>query len=212
MARQAARLDDYGGMEEPECLFAHGFFRRTGEASSVNRRRRGPSARRGPATDPDYPPPSWASRRQGCEPCHGTVPASTLRRLASAPLSEADLCNDIAQVKHRAKNKVRTLHTRLSSPPRHHRPCAGEPDGLKRRASPDRDGRHKPSHDGRGCHSRPECSGGDETHRQRREREWNPSPPAQRPRRWEASSPHLVLPFTFGHGEALKSHGVGLDG
>jgi hypothetical protein len=115
-------------MEEPECLFAHGFFRRTGEASSVNRRRRGPSARRGPATDPDYPPTSWASRRQGCEPCHGTVPASTLRRLASAPLSEADLCNDIAQLTPAVKNKVRTLHTRPSSPPRHHRPCAGDPD------------------------------------------------------------------------------------
>jgi hypothetical protein len=87
VARGAARLDVDDGMEEPECLFAHGFFRRTGEAGSVDRRRRDPSARRGPATDPDDPPTSWASRRQGCEPCHGTVPAPTLRRLASAPLS-----------------------------------------------------------------------------------------------------------------------------
>jgi hypothetical protein len=31
----AARLDVWCGMEEPECLFAHGLFRRTGEAGPV---------------------------------------------------------------------------------------------------------------------------------------------------------------------------------
>jgi hypothetical protein len=145
VARQAARLDVDDGMEEPECLFAHGFFRRTGEAGSVDRRRRDPSARRGPATDPDDPPTSWASRRQGCEPCHGTVPAPTLRRLASAPLSEAGLRNDIAQLTAAVKNKVRTLS--LTHLPRHPRACPGDPDDMRRRACPDRDGRDRPGHD-----------------------------------------------------------------
>jgi hypothetical protein len=32
-------------------------------------------------------------------------------------------------------------------PPRHHRPCAGDPDEVMRGASPHRDGRDKPGHD-----------------------------------------------------------------
>jgi hypothetical protein len=69
---------------------------------------------------------------------HGTVPAPTLRRLASAPLSEAGLRNDIAQLTAAVKNKVRTLS--LTHPP-------GDPDDMRRRACPDRDGRDRPGHD-----------------------------------------------------------------
>jgi hypothetical protein len=50
---------------------------------------------------------------------HGTVPAPTLRRLASAPLSGPGLCNDIAKVGQAVKNKVRTLS--LTHLPRHGR-------------------------------------------------------------------------------------------
>src|SRR5215217_1108685 len=57
---------------------------------------------------------------------HGTVPAPTLRRLASAPLSEAGLCNDIAQLAAAVKNKVRTLSP--AHPRRHPRARPGDPD------------------------------------------------------------------------------------
>ena len=73
-------------------LIAHGFFRRTGEAGSDNRLRRAPSARRGPATDPDYQPSNLGLLSMPlARPHHRTVSAPTLRRLASAPSTGADL-------------------------------------------------------------------------------------------------------------------------
>jgi hypothetical protein len=43
--------------------------------------------------------------------------------------------------------------------PRHHRPCAGDPDQEKRRVSPHRDGRNTPGHDVRACSYWPEMTG-----------------------------------------------------
>ena len=82
----AARLDVWCGMEEPECLFAHGLFRRTGEAgpatASGGVRLLDGGLRPIPTTSPQPGPP--VDRR--ARPCHETVSAPTLRRLASAPL------------------------------------------------------------------------------------------------------------------------------
>jgi hypothetical protein len=75
---------------------------------------------------------------------HGTVPAPTLRRLASAPLSGPGLCNDIAKVGQAVKNKVRTLS--LTHPP----VIPGLVPGIPMRqaqCSSKRDGRDRPGHD-----------------------------------------------------------------
>ena len=61
--------------EEPGCLFAHGSFRRTPQPQA-------PAGLLG----------------QACEACRRTVPAPTLRRLASAPLVRTKLHNDIAEL------------------------------------------------------------------------------------------------------------------
>ena len=73
-------------MEEPGGRFAHGFFRRTGGAGSVTARGGDRKVSGGLDPIPSQRHAAWASRRQVCETCHGTVPAPTLRRLASAPL------------------------------------------------------------------------------------------------------------------------------
>ncbi len=98
-----------------ELLLAHGFFRRSGEAGSDNRLRRGPSARRGPATDPDYPPSilgllSTGVRDHATGPC--LLPHCDASRARPSP--GADLSNDIAEVGATVKNKGGTL--RLPSP------------------------------------------------------------------------------------------------
>ncbi|ANY79735.1 hypothetical protein BB934_17125 [Microvirga ossetica] len=96
-------------MEEPGGRFAHGFFRRTGGAGSATARGGNRKVSGGLDPIPIQRHTAWASRRQGCETCHGTVPAPTLRRLASAPLvQEQILGKGIAEVAIPVKNKVRT--------------------------------------------------------------------------------------------------------
>jgi hypothetical protein len=91
----AARLDAMGWMEEPDGRFAHGFFRRTGEAGSVNRRRRGRLLDGGLRPIPTTRPASWASCHAGLRDPH-TGPCRLPRcDASSAPLgrnrSEATL-------------------------------------------------------------------------------------------------------------------------
>ncbi|MBO1907438.1 hypothetical protein J4G37_21295 [Microvirga sp. 3-52] len=76
-------------MEEPGCLFAHGFFRRTGEAGSVDRRRRGRLRDGGLRPIPTTRPGILGLLSCGlARPAHRTGPAPTLRRLERAPRQE----------------------------------------------------------------------------------------------------------------------------
>src|ERR687893_3305816 len=93
-------------MEEPGCLFAHGSFRRTGAVGLVLAQ--GGRLRRGPGPNPLPPSHRGLPSAQLARLHHGTVPAPTLRRLASAPLVRTRLRNDIAELGAPDKNKVRT--------------------------------------------------------------------------------------------------------
>ena len=94
VARRAARLDDACVlMEEPGGRFAHGFFRRTGDAGSVTARGGDRKVSGGLDPIPIQRHTAWASRRHApATDMHGTVPAPTLRRLASAPLVRSRSC------------------------------------------------------------------------------------------------------------------------
>src|SRR5918998_3865782 len=93
-------------MEEPSCLFAHGSFRRTGAVGLALAQ--GGRLRRGPGPNPLPPSHRGLPSAQRARLHHGTVPAPTLRRLASAPLVRTRLGNDIAELGAAVKNKEGT--------------------------------------------------------------------------------------------------------
>ena len=93
--------------EEPDCLFAHGSFRQTG-ATGLALAQGGHAGGLGPNPLP-APRQGLLSQEPACQLRHRTVPAPTLRRLASAPLGRNKLGNDIAQLAAKVKNKRGTL-------------------------------------------------------------------------------------------------------
>ena len=95
--------------EEPGCLFAHGSFRQTG-ATGLALAQGGHAGGLGPNPLP-APRQGLLSQEPACQLRHRTVPAPTLRRLASAPLGRNKLHNDIAQLAAKVKNKDGTLHS-----------------------------------------------------------------------------------------------------
>ncbi len=92
--------------EEPDCLFAHGSFRQTG-ATGLALAQGGHAGGLGPNPLP-APRQGLLSQEPACQLRHRTVPAPTLRRLASAPLVRNKLSNDIAQLAAKVKNKEGT--------------------------------------------------------------------------------------------------------
>ena len=112
--------------EEPDCLFAHGSFRQTG-ATGLALAQGGHAGGLGPNPLP-APRQGLPSQEPACQLRHRTVPAPTLRRLASAPLVRTKLSNDIAELTAKVKNKDGTrLRTRCVIPGRSDSAGEGNP-------------------------------------------------------------------------------------
>jgi len=155
-------------MEEPGGRFAHGFFRRTGDAGSVTARGGDRKVSGGLDPIPSQRHTAWASRHTHLRIGTRTGPCLLPHCDASRarPSSGADLAQGYSRgwdcCQEQSENI--TLPSRSAHTPRRHgRPCAGHPDADKRGASDDRDHRHEAGDDVRGwherpCHSRPEMA------------------------------------------------------
>jgi len=99
----AARLDGYGGMEEPDGASHAGLLGVSTWTSTGLPR---------------------ASRQPACEACCRTAPRPTSATPRERAPRRAGMSQGRAQMIHRINNKVRTLHT----PSRHHRARPGDPD------------------------------------------------------------------------------------
>ena len=133
--RGAGRLDGYGEMEEPD-----------GASHAVLL---GVSTWQ-PAGTKGLPPTGLRGLRQDRSPPH-LCDASRAR--PSSGRDAQGYSPDDTPCQEQSENIA--LHLTPAPPPRHplprpHRARPGDPDGSKHRASPDRDGRDKPGHDGVG--------------------------------------------------------------
>ena len=156
-------------MEEPGGRFAHGFFRRTGDAGSVTARGGDRKVSGGLDPIPSQRHTAWASRHTHLRIGTRTGPCLLPHCDASRarPSSGADLAQGYSRgwdcCQEQSENI--TLPSRSAHTPRRHgRARPGHPDAVKRGASDNRDHRHEAGDDVRGrigpCHSRPERSGG----------------------------------------------------
>jgi hypothetical protein len=106
VARRAARLAVVCVRKSRSASSRTVLFRRTGATGAALAQ--GGHNRGGPVPNPRPAPRQGLLSMQLARPHHRTVPAPTLRRLASAPLVRIRLGNDIAKVRRIVKNKNRT--------------------------------------------------------------------------------------------------------
>ena len=97
-------------MEEPGGRFAHGFFRRTGDAGSVTARGGDRKVSGGLDPIPSQRHTAWASRHTHLRMARARDRACshTATPRERAPRQEQILRNGIAEVGNEVKNKVRT--------------------------------------------------------------------------------------------------------
>ena len=139
-------------MEEPGGRFASGLFRRTGGAGSATARGGDRKVSGGLDPIPIQRRTAWATRlaRVRGEPARpGLLPHCDASRARPSKKRPSRYSRAYGRRQEQSENITLPAHF-LVSLSRHHRACAGDLDCLRRRAFPDRDGRHEAGHDGVG--------------------------------------------------------------
>src|SRR6185436_5702890 len=123
-------------MEEPGGRFAHGFFRRTGDAGSVTARGGDRKVSGGLDPIPIQRHTAWASRHTHLRigTCTGPCLLPHCDASRARPSSGADLAQGYSRgwedCQEQSENitLLALVHSLAHPPPRHHRPRAGDPD------------------------------------------------------------------------------------